>query len=418
MNYSASDAQYQQYKHAFAAASLPCAYLDLDHLAANIATVVQLRGNKRIRLASKSIRSVGVLQRILAADTAFQGVMAFAPREAVYLAQQGIGDIVLGYPCTRRVDIDRIAALAREQPAITLMVDSITHVDIIEQAAKQHGVRLPIWIDIDMATQLPGLHFGSWRSGITSAQQLQPLLDHIRRAQHVVLEGVMGYEAQIAGVPDRVPGQALMNSVIRILKAYSARVSSLRRRRLVQAIRASGVTLRAVNGGGTGSMRRAGRDSALTELTIGSGLYGPTLFDQYQRYSYRPAAGLRWRLCARPARASSPALAAAMWPLAQLAQPSSPRRTCPSAARSTRAKGPARSRHQCTTLGRSRLRSAIRSSFATPRLARSASTSQRSAASLKARLWTHLRHIEVMVSVFSNPRTSSARSLVELVTLG
>lgn len=292
--------RYLIYRQLFENHQLPLAYIDLEYLEQNIATVLRQRGDKRIRLASKSMRSVGVLKRLLASDAAFQGVMAFTPREALYLASQGIDDIVLGYPFARQADIRAIAEHAREGRPITQMVDSVEHVDRIEAEAKACGVRLPIWIDLDMATPLPGLHFGSWRSGIAGKRQLKPLLERIIRTPHVVLEGVMGYEAQISGVIDQLPGRAALNRVVRILKAYSARVATLRRRRLVQAIRGTGVALRAVNGGGTGSMKLSGHDASLTEMTIGSALYGPTLFDHYRDYRYQPAVGFALEIVRSP----------------------------------------------------------------------------------------------------------------------
>jgi D-serine deaminase-like pyridoxal phosphate-dependent protein len=44
-----------------------------------------------------------------------------------------------------------------------------------------------------------------------------------------------------------------------------------------------------VNGGGTGSLESTARDASVTELTAGSGLVGPTLFDAYRRFTPEPA---------------------------------------------------------------------------------------------------------------------------------
>jgi len=49
-----------------------------------------------------------------------------------------------------------------------------------------------------------------------------------------------------------------------------------------------------VNGGGTGSLESTARDTSVTELTAGSGLVGPTLFDAYRRFS--PEAALLFAL--------------------------------------------------------------------------------------------------------------------------
>ena len=43
-----------------------------------------------------------------------------------------------------------------------------------------------------------------------------------------------------------------------------------------------------MNGGGTGSLESTARDGPVTELTAGSGLVGPTLFDGYRRFTPEP----------------------------------------------------------------------------------------------------------------------------------
>nr|MBA2321982.1 amino acid deaminase/aldolase [Deltaproteobacteria bacterium] len=45
-----------------------------------------------------------------------------------------------------------------------------------------------------------------------------------------------------------------------------------------------------VNGGGTGSLRSTAADPTVTEITAGSGLYAPHLFDRYHDLPLRPAA--------------------------------------------------------------------------------------------------------------------------------
>jgi D-serine deaminase-like pyridoxal phosphate-dependent protein len=45
-----------------------------------------------------------------------------------------------------------------------------------------------------------------------------------------------------------------------------------------------------VNGGGTGSIDSTAAEPVVTELTAGSGLYGPGLFDHYRAFRPRPAA--------------------------------------------------------------------------------------------------------------------------------
>src|SRR5438105_1406758 len=162
---------YQYYKNVFAGRRFPFAFVDLDLLDQNIRAIVARTQGKQVRLASKSLRSVAVLKRILGADACFQGIMCFTAREAVYLAEQGFDDLLLGYPIWHEQDISAVAQASSAGKQITLMVDSIDQVEQIERVAERYGVKLPLCLDIDMSSNFPGLHFGVWRSPLhTSAQ--------------------------------------------------------------------------------------------------------------------------------------------------------------------------------------------------------------------------------------------------------
>src|SRR5437588_1872975 len=68
---------YAYYKSVFGDHPMPFAYLDLDLLEQNIRQVVARAREKRVRLASKSLRSVAIIRRILASNPYFQGIMCF-----------------------------------------------------------------------------------------------------------------------------------------------------------------------------------------------------------------------------------------------------------------------------------------------------------------------------------------------------
>jgi len=292
---------YPYYREIFRGRPMPFAYLDLDLFDENIRQIAAKAGGKRIRVASKSLRCVQALRRVLAADACFQGLMCFTAREAAYLAGQGFSDLLLGYPAYNAQDLGIVAQATAEGAQITLMVDCIEQVEQIERVAEQYAVRLPLCLDIDMSVEFPGLHFGVWRSPLHNIEGVRPVLERIQSSQHVWLDGVMGYEAQIAGVGDQVPGQAAKNTLVRQLKKRSLGVIAQRRREIVEFIRSSGVELRFVNGGGTGSQHTTRAESVVTEVTVGSGFYAPGLFDYYKDFRYQPAVGYAIEIVRRPA---------------------------------------------------------------------------------------------------------------------
>ncbi|MHB8596381.1 MAG: amino acid deaminase/aldolase [Ktedonobacteraceae bacterium] len=291
---------YEYYKNIFRGQTMPFAYLDLDLLDENIRDIKSRTGGKRVRLASKSLRSVAVIRRILDADACFQGLMCFTAQEAAYMAQQGFDDLLIGYPCWHEEDISAVARATSDGAHITLMIDSIEHVKQAEKVAQKYGVRLPLCLDIDMSSNFPGLHFGVWRSSLRTVEQVQPILECILNSSHVWLDALMGYEAQIAGLGDSYPGKAAKNRLVQMLKRRSVVEIAERRAAIVALIERHGVQLRVVNGGGTGSMRTTRAEEVVTEITVGSGFYSPALFDNYRDFHYQPAAGYAIEIVRQP----------------------------------------------------------------------------------------------------------------------
>src|SRR5579885_3349752 len=292
---------YAYYKGVFSGHAMPFAYLDLDLLEQNSRQIVAGVGSKRIRVASKSVRSVAVLRRLLSADPRIQGIMCFTAREAAYLAKQGFDDLLVGYPCWHDLDIAAVAQATAAGGQITLMIDSVAHVEQAERVAARYGVRLPLCLDLDMALSVPGLHFGTWRSPVRTPEQARPIIERIQASRQVWLDGIMGYEAQIAGVGDHYPGSALKNTLVRYLKRRSVREVAERRAAIIELINSYQLSLRFVNGGGTGSIAITRLEPGVTEITVGSGFYSPALFDNYRDFRYLPAAGYAIEIVRRPA---------------------------------------------------------------------------------------------------------------------
>ena len=282
---------YDRYRRALAGRRLPAAFIDLDALDANIADLLRRAGTLPIRLVTKSVRCVSILRRALASSPRFQGLMCYSPAEAAWLAALGFDDLLVAYPSVEPDDLRAVAAQVRAGRTITLMVDGAAQVRRIAQLAQAEGVVQPLAIDLDMSSDFPGLHFGVFRSPVDGVAAALALAAEIARHPSLRLDGLMGYESQIAGLMDDVPGQALKNAVIRLLKRRSIPEVNERRRATVAALAAAGHRLRFVNGGGTGSFESTRADTSITELAAGSGLYVPTLFDHYRAFEARPAAG-------------------------------------------------------------------------------------------------------------------------------
>ncbi len=263
----------------------PLAALDLTALRANAADLVRRAGGVPIRVASKSVRCRAVLEEVLGAgltaDGGFAGIMSYSLAEAIWLVRLGARDVLLGYPVTDRAALAELGADPVLRDAITLMIDDVDQLDLIRAAVGSDTVHPRVCLDVDASLRIGPLHLGVRRSPIRTPEQAAALAEAaLGRGFDVV--GVMTYEAQIAGLPDS-------NIAVRLVKKASAAEIGRRRGAVVEAVRSVAGSLQIVNSGGTGSIEVSTADTVVTEVTAGSGLYAPTLFDDYRAFSATPS---------------------------------------------------------------------------------------------------------------------------------
>jgi D-serine deaminase-like pyridoxal phosphate-dependent protein len=268
----------------------PLAVVDLDRFDANADELLARAGGVPVRVASKSVRVRELVTR--AAERGFSGVMAYSLREALWLVDAGVRDVLLGYPT---VDRAALAELARHEVArreVTLMIDDAAHVALVRQALETTGTGdeppVRVCLDVDASLRVgvgPFVaHLGTRRSPLRTPDDAASLAARVASERGVRVRGVMFYEAQVAGLPDTSPA-------VRAVKRLSVADLATRRGEVVEAVgRAVGHDLELVNSGGTGSLETSSADPVVTEVTAGSGLYVPGLFDGYRSFRPRPAA--------------------------------------------------------------------------------------------------------------------------------
>ncbi len=267
----------------------PVAVVDLDRFDANARDLLRRAAGKPVRLASKSVRVRALVDRAL--DAGFSGLMTTSLAEALWHAGHGVDDLLVGYPT---VDAVGLAALVRDpqaRAAVTLMVDDVAQLELVERAledAGEPGPPVQVCLDVDASLRIGfgplSLHAGVRRSPLHEPADVARLAARIATTDGVRLRGIMTYEAQIAGMPDSSP-------VIRLVKRASQRELPGRRAAVLAAVRdAVGRDVTLVNAGGTGSLETSAADPRVTEVTAGSGLYVPATFDHYRAFRPRPSA--------------------------------------------------------------------------------------------------------------------------------
>ncbi|SFE68516.1 D-serine deaminase, pyridoxal phosphate-dependent [Actinacidiphila alni] len=290
-----------RYDRATAHLDAPVAIVDLDAFDANAADLVRRAGGKPIRVASKSVRCRALLERVLARD-GFEGVMSFTLAESLWLARAGFTDVLLAYPSADRDGFAELAADPKLAAAVTVMVDDVAQLDLIDASRGGGAETVRVCLELDTSLRKLGgrLRIGALRSPLHDPGRMAALARTISARPGFRLAGIMAYEGHVAGVGDAVAGRPLRSRAIRLMQAAARKELAARRAEAVRAVRAVAPELEFVNGGGTGSVQSTAAEDAVTEIAAGSGLYVPRLFDNYTSFHGRPAALFAQPVVRRP----------------------------------------------------------------------------------------------------------------------
>jgi D-serine deaminase-like pyridoxal phosphate-dependent protein len=245
-----------RYERATARLDAPFAMVDLEAFDANADDLVRRAGGKPIRLATKSLRCRGLLERVLARD-GFAGVLTFTLAESLWLARSGIDDVLLAYPSADRAGFAELASDPKAADAVTVMVDDPAQLALIDAARDGGTQEIRICLELDTSLRQFGsrLRVGARRSPLHSPTQLAELARSVTRRKGFRLVGLMAYEGHVAGVGDAVPGNWLRSRGVRLMQSAARRELAARRAAAVRAVRRVAPELELVNGGGTGSVQ-------------------------------------------------------------------------------------------------------------------------------------------------------------------
>ncbi|WP_341229825.1 amino acid deaminase/aldolase [Nocardioides salarius] len=283
-------------------APTPLLVVDLDAFDANAADLERRAGGTPLRLASKSVRVPALMSRALARD-GFRGVLAYTLAEALWLEEHDVtDDLLVAYPTVDRAALAALVVSPRAAGRITLMVDDVAHLDVVDSVRSSRAVPVRVALDVDAGLQAGGRHVGPKRSPLRDAEAVAALAREVVARPGFTLVGAMTYEGQVAGVPDDVPSARARSLVVRRLKDASLAQLAERRRQvhtaLLELVGPEGLEL--WNAGGSGSVETSAADPVVTEVAAGSGLLVPTLFDHYRSFAPRPAAFFGLPVTRRP----------------------------------------------------------------------------------------------------------------------
>eukprot|EP01083_Nonionella_stella_P069039 183739_1 len=304
--------------------SLPAMFIDLDCFEQNIKTLSSIANkyNKTIRIATNSIRCPYLIHHAFKiSNGTLKGFMCFNVQEADALVQyakaqnhtdnglnRSFNDFLIAYPTVQQKDIATAYHLTQNGIKISLMIDSVEHIRIINRICNDiycnttyssNGPihKLNVCIDLDMSFRITaiGLRVGAHRSNASDEYDINCILDAIVQSKFIQLSGVMSYEAYVSELPDNNPyDYTIRKWFIRRMKAVVQKHCDKTRQSLVEFIRnkidcveneeRNDNNLSAfefVNGGGTANIDKVVQNRFCTEVTAGSGMMQPALLDYF-----------------------------------------------------------------------------------------------------------------------------------------
>lgn len=231
------------------------------------------KSKKSLRLCTKSVRVPELIKAVEEKDFV-NGIFVYNSAEALFFAENyKIKDILLGYPTTSPVDIEELCKAASiEGVEISVMVDSIFHINQLEKAANKHNVKFQILIELDVADQFFGVNVGVLRSPLRKSEDIVMLARETEKRKNLQYRGIMGYEAQNASIGDN-------STFMRWIKKRSRKHVNQLRQEVVNSLISEGLEPAVVNGGGSGCFQETAEEPSITEIGIGSLLFKSHIFD-------------------------------------------------------------------------------------------------------------------------------------------
>jgi D-serine deaminase-like pyridoxal phosphate-dependent protein len=166
------------------------------------------------------------------------------------MVQGGIPGVHITSPQVTEAKIARLAALnGASHKGLSVVVDDAANLAALDRAARAGGGRLHVLIDFDA---------GQGRTGVTSETALRSLVRAALAAEGLAFRGIQSYSGNLQHIPVRAERRARALAAVATLGA------------MVGRLRADGITVPIVTGGGTGTFDLDPEGRVFTELQVGS----------------------------------------------------------------------------------------------------------------------------------------------------
>ncbi len=228
----------------------PALLVDRDALERNIAAMAAhaLGCGVALRPHAKTHKSVAIARRQVAAGAL--GVCCATLGEAEVMAAAGVPGVHITSPVVTAPKIARLVALnAAPHRGLSVVVDHPDNIAALDAAARAAGSRLEVLIDHQA---------GHGRTGVASEDDLVALVRAARAAPGLQFRGIQAYSGNLQHIPVRAERRRRALAQLDVLAAMLAR------------LRAAGIDVPIVTGGGTGTFDLDPERRVFTELQVGS----------------------------------------------------------------------------------------------------------------------------------------------------
>ncbi len=229
----------------------PVLLIDGDALERNIRRMADLAADAGVayRPHAKSHKSPILAQMQL--DAGAGGICCAKLGEAEVMAAAGIPDILITSEVIGRSKLQRLINAA-QQSRISVVVDDADNISDLAAAARTAGIRLDVLVEIDV---------GQGRCGVPPGAQAARLARLIGDTGWLRFRGLQGYQGAIQMTAAIAERAAATRAALELLAATA------------DEVRAAGIEIEVLTGGGTGTSVIDTALAGLTELQPGSYIF-------------------------------------------------------------------------------------------------------------------------------------------------
>jgi 3-hydroxy-D-aspartate aldolase len=184
------------------------------------------------------------------------GICCAKLAEAEVMANAGVPDILITTPVIGISKLMRLAHVANEA-RVAVVVDDAQNVDDMARVAQTAGVRLDVLVEVDV---------GQHRCGVQPGEPALSLAQRIRDADWLNFRGLQGYQGRIQMTANFAERKAASLAGTRLLTDTA------------DMIRAAGIEVPVLTGGGSGTSAIEAAAGGLTELQPGGYLFMDTRY--------------------------------------------------------------------------------------------------------------------------------------------